>query len=162
MLQSELDGLMARLRGELTELGIPVSGRLLPGVKVNTRARRRLGCCFYQSGRYWIEVSRSILDDEELLKLTLVHELLHACPGCRDHGRQWKAYAREVYERLGYHIERTVRTDAPYVPLRHEEVKYILECQSCGTQIKRMRMSRAVKSPWLYRCPCGGKLKRVL
>lgn len=162
MLQTELDGLMAELGRELKELGVPVSNRLLPGVKVNTRAKRRLGCCFYQSGKYWIEVSQSLLDNEEVLRQTLVHELLHTCPKCRDHGPQWKAYARLVNERMGYRIERTVKTEAPVGPLRREEVKYILECQSCGAQIKRMRMSKAVKSPWRYRCPCGGKLKRVL
>lgn len=162
MLQNELDGLMAELRGELKALGIPVSDRLLPEVRINTRARRRLGCCFYQSGRYWIEVSQAVLDDEALLRQTLVHELLHTCPKCRDHGPRWKAYAQTVNEMLGYSIERTVRTENAPGPLRHEEVKYILECQSCGAQIKRMRMSKAVKCPWRYRCQCGGKLKRVM
>ena len=151
----ELDGLMARLRRELISIGIPVSNRLEPEVRINTRARRRLGCCYYQSGRYWIEVSQAVLEDEDLLKQTLVHELLHTCPKC-------KAYAQTVNEKLGYRIERTVKTETPAGSLRHEEIKYILECQSCGAQIKRMRMSKAVKSPWRYRCPCGGKLKRVL
>ena len=158
----ELDGLMARLRRELISIGIPVSNRLEPEVRINTRARRRPGCCYYQSGRYWIEVSQAVLEDEDLLKQTLVHELLHTCPKCRDHGPKWKAYAQTVNEKLGYRIERTVKTETPAGSLRHEEIKYILECQSCGAQIKRMRMSKAVKSPWRYRCPCGGKLKRVL
>ena len=158
----ELDGLMARLRRELISIGIPVSNRLEPEVRINTRARRRLGWCYYQSGRYWIEVSQAVLEDEDLLKQTLVHELLHTCPKCRDHGPKWKAYAQTVNEKLGYRIERTVKTETPAGSLRHEEIKYILECQSCGAQIKRMRMSKAVKSPWRYRCPCGGKLKRVL
>lgn len=162
MVQDELDGLMARLHETLRALGIPVSNKLLPGVKVNTRAKRRLGCCCYQSGRYWIEVSQSILHNDSLLRQTLIHELLHTCPGCRNHGERWKAYALVVKEKLGYEIERTVKTESPPGPLRHEEVKYILECQSCGAQIKRMRMSKAVKSPWRYRCPCGGKLRRVL
>ena len=74
MLQRELDGLMAGLRLELLALGIPVSSRLEPEVRVNTRAKRRLGCCFYQSGRYWIEVSQKVLENEALLKQTLVHE----------------------------------------------------------------------------------------
>lgn len=161
MLQKELDQLMIQLHRELKGLGIPVAGRVLPQVKVNTRAKRRLGCCFCQGGQYWIEVSQAVLADENLLRQTLVHELLHTCPKCRNHGPQWKAYAQIVNEKLGYQIERTVKTETPSGPLRHEEIKYILECQSCGAQIKRMRMSKAVKSPWRYRCPCGGKLKRV-
>lgn len=161
MHQDELNGLMAELRRELKFLGLPVSDRLLPEVRVNSRAKRRLGCCYYKDGRYQIEVAEAILGDGDLLKLTLVHELLHTCPKCRDHGPQWKAYAKIVHESLGYKVERTVKTDVPQAPLRHEEVKYILQCQSCGAKIGRMRMSVAVKSPWRYRCPCGGKLKRV-
>lgn len=162
MPKDELDSLMAGLCRELLALGIPVSGRLLPQVQVNTRAKRRLGCCFYQGGRYWIEVSDRVLGDGALLRQTLVHELLHTCPGCRDHGKRWKAYAGLVSEKLGFKIERTVSTGAQEGPLRHEEVKYILECQSCGARIERMRMSKAVKAPWRYRCRCGGKLRRVL
>ena len=162
MEQKELDGLLWEMWERLKKLGIPVSSKIRPGLLVNTRARRRLGCCYYQSGRYWIEVSQAVLEDEDLLKQTLVHELLHTCPKCRDHGPKWKAYAQTVNEKLGYRIERTVKTETPAGSLRHEEIKYILECQSCGAQIKRMRMSKAVKSPWRYRCPCGGKLKRVL
>lgn len=63
---------------------------------------------------------------------------------------------------MGFKIERTVNTGAQEGPLRHEEVKYILECQSCGARIERMRMSKAVKAPWRYRCRCGGRLRRVL
>lgn len=161
MEQSKLDSLMADLGRQLKALGIPISGKLRPTVGVNTRARRRLGCCYCQNGRYWIEVSASILDDEGLLRQTLIHELLHTCPGCRNHGDRWKAYAQLVNQSLGYQIQRTVKTDSDPGPLRHEEVKYILECQRCGAHIKRKRMSKAVKSPWRYRCPCGGKLKRI-
>ena len=162
MEQQDLDRLMAELRQSLKTMGIPVSNKLLSGVRVNTRAKRRLGCCFYQNGQYWIEVSSAILNNPDLLRQTLVHELLHTCPGCRDHGARWKTYAEQVGQKLGYSITRTVQAESDPGPLRHEEVKYILECQSCGAQIRRMRMSKAVKSPWRYRCPCGGKLKRIL
>ena len=152
---------MAGLRRELLALGIPVSGRLLPQVQVNTRAKRRLGCCFYQGGRYWIEVSDRVLGDGALLRQTLVHELLHTCPGCRDHGAEWKRYAGYVNGKLGTDIQCTVKLEGAYKPLRHEEVKYILRCQCCGKEFHRMRMCKLVRAPWRYRCPCGGKLERV-
>lgn len=159
--QSGLNQLMWDLHASLKACGIPVSGKIEPQAGVNRRAKRRLGCCFCREGRYSIEVSESILENPELLRVTLVHELLHTCPGCRNHGPRWKAWAQRVQEVLGYRIQRTVPVEGAAEPLRHEEVKYVLECQSCGARIGRMRLSKAVKSPWRYLCPCGGKLKRI-
>lgn len=159
--QQELDALMAQLFGALREVGIPLSSHISPKVKVNNRAKRRLGCCFFREGGMEIEVSAFILQDRELLRLTLAHELLHTCPGCRNHGPRWKAYAQTASQALGMDIQRTVPCQGPAGPLRHEEVKYVLQCQDCGAVIERMRLSKAVKCPWRYRCRCGGRLKRI-
>lgn len=161
MEQRELDRLMEEIRLALKGCGIPVSNKIDPAVSVNSRAKRRLGCCYCRTGGYAIEVSERILDDPALLRETLAHELLHTCPGCRNHGPKWKAWAEKANGALGCHIQRTVPVEGEAGPLRHEEVKYVLECQSCGARIERMRMSKAVKSPWRYRCRCGGKLRRV-
>lgn len=161
MNQAGLDQLMAQLHQELKDLGIPVSNKIDPAPRINTRAKRRLGCCIYNEKGYFIEVSARVLEDPALLRQTLIHELLHTCPGCRNHGPQWKAWAQRVQEALGYQIQRTVPVEGEARPLRHEEVKYVLECQSCKARIPRMRLSKAVKTPWRYRCPCGGKLKRI-
>ena len=160
--QEELDSLMAELCSALRELGIPLSGHIEPRVQVNARAKRRLGCCILKNGIYTVEVSASLLDQPELLRQTLAHELLHTCWGCRNHGTRWKAYAARAGGALGCSIERTVKLEGePQERLRREEVKYVLECQACGAKIERFRMSKAVKSPWRYRCRCGGALKRV-
>ena len=67
--------------------------------------------------------------------------------------------AQRVGEALGVEITRTVPLEGPAQPLRQEPVKYLLQCQSCGRLIPRRRLSKAVKYPSRYRCPCGGKLK---
>ena len=161
MEQEELDRLMDSLRCQLAALGVPVSSEIQTGVEVNTRAKRRLGCCIFRQGRYTIQVSASVLGDPALLRGTLLHELLHTCPGCRDHGAEWKRYAGYVNGKLGTDIQCTVKLEGAYKPLRHEEVKYILRCQCCGKEFHRMRMCKLVRAPWRYRCPCGGKLERV-
>jgi len=163
MTQEELDSLSAEIAEALRGLGIPLSGHISPAVLVNSRAKRRLGCCYCRDGVYTIEVSSRLLEQPDRLRQTLAHELLHTCRGCRDHGEKWKAYAAKVNEALGYSIQRL----APVMgesqePLRREKIKYVLECQSCGAKICRSRMSKAVKYPWRYRCKCGGKLKRIL
>lgn len=162
MTQEELDRLLFKQTEALRGLGIPLSRHICPGVCINTRARRRLGCCYFQNGEYRIEISALLLEQPEKLRQTLAHELLHTCSGCRNHGERWKEYAQRVNEALGYSIQRLAPAgEGESVPLRRDEIKYVLECQSCGARICRARMSKVVKSPWCYRCRCGGKLKRI-
>ena len=161
MEQAGLNQLMWELHASLRACGIPVSPKIDPQVGINRRAKRRLGCCRFREGTYTIEVSAGILQSPDLLKETLLHELLHTCPGCRNHGPLWKSYAAVVNQALGTSIQRTVKVEEAFSPLRREEVKYVLRCQSCGREIKRLRMCKVVKAPWRYRCLCGGKLKRV-
>ncbi len=162
MTQQELDSLLAEMAETLRTLGVPLSTRISSSLAVNSRAKRRLGCCYYRNGSYFIEVSASLLEKPEALRQTLAHELLHTCRGCRNHGEKWKAYAARVNEALGFQIQRLAPAEEDaVVPLRKEEVKYVLECQSCGAKIFRSRMSKAVKQPWRYRCKCGGRLKRL-
>lgn len=160
MEQAELDKLMEELCAALRELGIPISQKLDSHVKINTRAKRRLGCCYFTQTGCVIEVSAGILNQRELLRLTLVHELLHTCPGCRNHGVKWKAWAQRAGAAMDLDIRRTVPVEGEAAPLRQEEVKYVLVCEACGARIPRKRMSKAVKRPWQYRCQCGGKLRR--
>lgn len=91
----ELDGLMARLRRELISIGIPVSNRLEPEVRINTRARRRLGCCYYQSGRYWIEVSQAVLEDEDLLNRPWCTRFFTPAPSAGTMGQSGKPMPRQ-------------------------------------------------------------------
>ena len=117
-------------------------------------------CCIRKEGAFTIQVSAR-LRQPELLRNTLLHELLHTCYGCQNHGKRWKAYAQKVGQALGVDIRRTAAVEGPWVPLRREEVKYLLRCQSCGRVIPRRRRSKAVEHPERYRCACGGKLERV-
>lgn len=163
MEQKDLDSLFSQLRDSLLTLGIPLAVSISPSVKINSRAKRRLGCCYCREGNYTVEVSSSLLNRPQLLRQTLAHELLHTCRGCGNHGKRWKAYAARVNEAMGYSIQRLAPAEQEdREPLRREEVKYILKCQTCGAEIKRSRMSKAVKYPWRYRCKCGGTLKRLL
>ena len=46
----ELDGLLGELWRQLRGLGVPVSEKVRPGVRVPCRAKRRRGCGFYSGG----------------------------------------------------------------------------------------------------------------
>lgn len=161
MTQEELNAQLAALAEELRGMGVPISREISPQVEVNSRAQRRLGCCIQKEGAFTIQVSARLLDQPELLRNTLLHELLHTCYGCQNHGKRWKAYAQKVGQALGVDIRRTAAVEESWEPLRREEVKYLLRCQSCGRVIPRRRKSKAVEHPERYRCACGGKLERV-
>ena len=160
MTQERLNDLLQETAHALRELHIPLAKEIDPQVRINARAKRRLGCCYLQNGRYSIEVSASLLEDPEKLRQTLAHELLHTCRGCRNHGERWKAYAAIVNDAWGTQIQRLAPLQAGEEPqrLRQDTVKYLVQCQSCGKVFPRARMCKLVKTPWRYRCQCGGHL----
>lgn len=158
----EVNALLAQLMERLRGLGIPLGREIDPQVQVNTRAQRRLGCCICREGRFTIQVSARLLDQPQQLENTLLHELLHTCYGCQNHGKRWKAYAQKAGQALGVSITRTAPSKGPLPPLRQEPVKYLLRCQRCGREFPRRRMCKSLRQPQRYRCPCGGALRRVL
>ncbi|NLD11470.1 hypothetical protein [Aminicella lysinilytica] len=163
--RGRLQLLMAEAISELNSIGIYPS-KTIRSVSVNTRARRRLGACKQTGSKmdpsFAIEISyicRSLRDED--LKIIVIHELLHSCNGCMNHGATWKAYASKVERELGYHISATV--DYNDIGLGKEtgrNFKYRITCNNCGKTMLRMRKSKVVVHPEYYRCSaCGGMLQ---
>ena len=142
------------------EIGIPVSDKIDPTVILNTRAKKRYGRCILQNGTYTIEISAYLVDAGlRTIHEVVVHEVLHTCPGCMNHGPLWKQYASMMTKRYGYTVERTAKT--PLITEKPAEARYILQCSNCGIQIRRMKKSSVVEHPERYRCTCGGRLIRL-
>ena len=142
---------------EAKALNIPVSDEIDSKVAVNSRAVRRFGCCIVKDNKFYIEISSKLLDaPEQMRKQTLAHEILHTCPDARitEIGGNSMPKMNSAY---GYNISRATT---------HEQLgiddtvsyRYLLKCQNCGAEIKRMRRSKLTDHPELYRCKCGGKL----
>lgn len=138
--------------GEVTEL------------QVNTRAKRRWGQCKYntQTGTFFISISSKLLEEDvpdSALYDTLVHEMLHTCEGCLNHGNEWKELADKVNAVYGFNIKRTTSaeekglTSEVYEPM---PVKYLIKCPNCGHVYKRRKMCYPVKHPEECGCThCG-------
>ena len=157
---NEFDALLARAVEQARALGIPVSARISPRVAVNRRAVTRFGCCIRRGGEYVIELSERLLEAEERACMqTLAHEVLHTCPGCRNHGALWKEYAARMNGAYGYAISRTGTCEALGVA-DVRPVRYRLVCERCGQECCRSRRSPLVDHPERYRCRCGGVLRR--
>lgn len=157
-----LDNMLKNGISTLLKIGIPVSKNINPHIKINFRAKRRLGCCIRNGNSFKIEIASAVVGNctqTVLLKETLFHELLHTCPGCGNHGAAWKEYADILNKELDLHISRTSKTCEKE---DRQNFAYILSCQVCKNEIGRYRRSKAVLHPSLYCCSkCGGKLVRI-
>ena len=155
------DILLQKVIEQAHAANIPVSRRIDPVVLLNGRAKSRYGCCYYRNGRFYIEISKSLLICSETeIAETIAHEVLHTCPGCRNHQTLWKLYAKRMNELFGYNISRI--GSYPIFPEKEAKAaKYTLKCKKCGTLITRTRLSKVIKNPSRYRCRCGGSLERV-
>lgn len=159
MTQEYIDGLLALAVAQARAVKIPVSREICPQVRLNRRARTRFGCCIRRDGRYTIELSAKLAEEggEDAILQVLVHEVLHTCYGCSNHGARWKGYAQRMNDAYGYCVRRTdnysrlgIEDDRP--------VRYYVVCAQCGRRIPRMKRSALVDHPERYRCACGGPL----
>ncbi len=153
-----LDIMLSQVISEARSLSIPVSRHIAPQVVVNTRARTRFGCCRSLGRQYVIEVAAALLSAEaQAIRQVLAHEVLHTCPGCANHGQQWRHWADVMNRAFGYRICRTHSPEALGVE-DVRPVRYLVVCRSCGKSIPRMKRSSLVEHPERYRCKCGGTL----
>ena len=132
-------------------------------LRVNTRAKTRLGVCKKSGDCYEIEIAAILLDErtpEEYLKNTLMHELLHTCYGCMNHTGRWKKLAERVNAAYGYDVKRTASPDEEILPeALAGKPKYKVVCPVCGTVYERYRKSALIQHPERYRCGrCKAKL----
>ncbi|MBE5905876.1 MAG: SprT family zinc-dependent metalloprotease [Lachnospiraceae bacterium] len=137
--------------------------------RINDRARTRWGQCRRNpDGTFEIEIAKVLLVDERIsekaCKETILHEMLHTCPGCMKHTGKWKQYADYLNASYGYHIKRVTlgkeKGIENYVAKR-QPVKYLFTCEVCGAIIRRKRESKFTRNYRQYRCGrCGGRFCR--
>lgn len=149
---------------ELDDLSINYSKSVR--FEINRRAKSRYGMCKKENDGFVISVSDMLLMDEvdeKSLKDTIIHELLHTCKDCQNHGAQWKKLAQAVNEKYGYNIKRaSSRTEKGLPEIKERDAKYAVCCTVCGKVFERYRMSKLIRYPNMYCCGvCRGKLKRI-
>ena len=156
---------MERAVNEVYAAGIPI-GKIRE-VQVNGRARRWGRCTKRPDGTYVIQINACLLmDDVDDMGLmdTLVHEVLHTCDGCMNHGPLWKHYADIMNRKYGYNIKRlNSASEKGLESVRLSRAKYIIRCLDCGEVYTYEREGRAVKLIKRYgfnsgcSCRCGSR-----
>jgi predicted SprT family Zn-dependent metalloprotease len=158
----DLDFYAKKCKNKLIAIDIPISNNIQ--FRVNTRAKARWGRCRRKDDGYIIEISVELLREdayESGLENTILHELLHTCPNCLNHGSEWKRLAAKVNRVYGCNIKRTdsYQDKGLQEPVRKEAPdKYLVVCQKCGASFGRKKKSSLITEPERFRCArCGGK-----
>lgn len=133
--------------------------------KVTKKTRGRKKIIYEKFEEHHIEISKWVMElNDEIIKNTIIHELIHCIPFCNNHGEQFKKYALYINKELGYNIKRVgnpkedyEKSNISYIQ-KNIEYKYKIKCQKCGQEIYRQRFNtRRIN---IYRCgKCGGKLQ---
>lgn len=100
-------------------------------------AKRRFGQCNYTKKRITLSYHLVVLNNEEAVEQTILHEVAHAIAGyAAAHGPTWKRIAREI----GYKGGTTYSEDIVN-PGRIGQAPWYLVCDACGKQIPRYKRS---------------------
>lgn len=132
--------------------------------KIGTKRKNLWGLCeTVGNGVFDISISETLLQDDvddQAVKDTIAHELLHTVEGCMNHGRYWHKLAGLVNARCpGYHVQARTSAEDKGIQI---EYKYLLRCTGCGAIAGRHKRSRFVEHPEFYLCSkCGGKFERI-
>lgn len=153
-------------------------------IKIGKRNAKRYGCCRQENPdkttRYWqngkiqyrkfnahhIEISKWLMElNDEIIKNTIIHELIHCLPNCNNHGKDFKFYAKLVKDNLGYSITRLGNKEEDYkksgIQFNEKEknikYRYKIICKKCGQTYFRQRM----KKSFTRRYVCGKCMRKV-
>ncbi len=180
-MEEKLNTLYKECTKELKEIGLDFEDEEKYGtidIKFAKRNAKRYGCCKQENPdketKYWknkkiqykkfnthhIEISRWVMDlNNEIIKNTIIHELIHCIPNCSNHGKDFKFYAKLVNDNLGYNITRVGNKENDYknsgLEFCENEKKlnynYKIVCKNCGQTYFRQRMKKGFLKKYL----CG-------
>lgn len=84
--------------------------------------------------------------NDDIIKNTIIHELIHCIPNCNNHGADFKKYAKVINQELGYKISRLGNKEEDYkksnIKFYEEKIKYKYKiiCEKCGQIYYRQRL----------------------
>jgi hypothetical protein len=125
-------------------------------ISVNPRLSATLGFCKQVKGEkntFVIEIAPYLVDenlDKNVLKEIIIHELLHSCPNCMDHGERWQRLAKMVNDEYPqYHVHTAIHPEEHdrYFPTKKH--KYVLACEKCGFELTFDRTCPKVRYAYL-------------
>lgn len=174
---------------ELESIGIDIKEAGNIDIKISKRNNKRYGCCkqenpeestkyiekigyrriikYRKFNTHHIEISPWLMESEKnIIKNTIIHEIIHCLPDCNNHGKIFKTYAKIINQKLGYTITTVGNKQQDYINSNKQYVNktvnnYKIECEKCGQVFYRQRLNKNLVKK--YRCgKCRGRLKVVV
>lgn len=190
-MEEKLNKIYNEVIKELQSIGIDMQDEKKVGkidIKISKRKNKRYGCCkqeqpdeayktvtkkgwkriikYEKFNLHHIEISSWVMDlDEEIIKNTIIHELIHCIPYCNNHGKYFKQYASYINSKLSYNISRSgnKKEDFKKSNIEYNEselYKYKVTCTKCGQEFYRKRMQKNFLRK--YKCgKCGSKFEII-
>lgn len=101
--------------------------------------------------------------EDQQVKNTIAHELLHTVEGCCNHQWYWQKLANIVNTRMPkYTVKRTTEAEEKGIPIQRKPpvYRYFFRCTGCGTVVKYQRESKFTNNYRRYYCRrCGGRFE---
>lgn len=184
-MEQKLYKLFSECVDELNKIGIDILNEKQYGkikISISKRTNKRYGCCkqeepdknykriikngrrkiikYEKFNKHHIEISKWVLElEDNIIKNTIMHELIHCLPYCNNHGTEFKKYANIINDNYGYDISRVgdKKKDFEKSNIEFNEVKtynYKIICKGCKQEFYRQRLSKNFTRK--YRCAkCG-------
>lgn len=184
-MEQKLNELYNHCIDELKSIGIDILNEEKVGVisiRIAKRKSKRYGCCrqeepdkssryidnhriqYAKFNKHIIEISAWVMElNDDIIKNTIMHEIIHCFPFCNNHGKEFKKYAKYINAKLGYSITRVGNREEDYKKSNIEykddkKYNYKIYCTNCNQNFYRQRIAKNFIRK--YRCgKCGGKFK---
>lgn len=185
-MEQELQYLFYECKKELNQIGINVDNKEVGDISISLakRSYKRYGCCkqenpikstkyiekigrnryikYRQYEKHNIEISKWVMElNSNIIKSTIMHEIIHCFPNCSNHGEGFKKYAKYINYKLGYNISRLGDKKQDLIdsniPTEKEKFNYKIECTNCGYKFFRKRLNCNFSKKYICG-KCGGKL----
>lgn len=172
-MEEKLNRLYRECIKELNMVGIDILDEKYYGkidIAVSKRNNKRYGCCrqeepdkrykvitkrgrkkiirYEKFNKHYIEISKWVLElEDNIIKNTIIHELIHCIPYCNNHGIEFKKYAKLINNAYGYDISRVgdKKKDYEKSNLEYNEgskYNYRVVCKGCKQEFYRQRINR--------------------
>lgn len=114
----------------LDSLNIPYYDKTLVIFKWNNRISTKWGYCRKNNDNTFMIAISSCLREDSIkhnkVLSVILHEILHTCPGCFNHGELWMCYAKLIKQNYGIKIKEVATAEDLGVPYQ-----YRIKCKDC-------------------------------
>ena len=172
-MEEKLNRLYLECIKELNMVGIDILDEKYYGkidISIAKRNNKRYGCCrqeepdkrykaiikrgrkkiirYERFNRHHIEISKWVLVlEDNIIKNTIIHELIHCIPYCNNHGIEFKKYAKIINNAYGYDISRVGDKKKDYEKSNIEynegqKYNYRVVCKGCKQEFYRQRINK--------------------